>query len=40
MSLKGKLDTLRAALDEGERSGPSRPFNFDRFIAGKRNKAV
>jgi antitoxin ParD1/3/4 len=31
-----KLAALRAALIEGERSGPSTPFDFDAFIAGKR----
>jgi antitoxin ParD1/3/4 len=32
-----KLEALRAALTEGERSGPSTPFDFDAFIAGKRD---
>ncbi|KDR37700.1 type II toxin-antitoxin system ParD family antitoxin [Caballeronia glathei] len=31
-----KLEALRFALEEGERSGPSRPFDFDAFIARKR----
>jgi len=31
-----KLQALRAALIEGEQSGPSAPFDFDRFLAGKR----
>lgn len=31
-----KLAALRAALDEGERSGPSTPFDFEAFIARKR----
>jgi antitoxin ParD1/3/4 len=29
------LAGLRAALIEGEQSGPSEPFDFDRFIADK-----
>ena len=31
-----KLEALRAALVEGEASGPSTPFDFDDFIARKR----
>jgi antitoxin ParD1/3/4 len=31
-----RLATLRAALVEGEQSGPSKPFDFDRFLEGKR----
>jgi antitoxin ParD1/3/4 len=31
-----KLETLRAALIEGEASGPSTPFDFDAFISRKR----
>lgn len=31
-----KLDTLRAALIVGEQSGAPEPFDFDRFVAGKR----
>jgi antitoxin ParD1/3/4 len=27
------LEALRAALDEGEASGPAEPFDFDAFIA-------
>jgi len=34
-----KVEALRAALVEGERSGPSAPFDFDAFIDGKRAKA-
>ena len=30
------LDALRAALIEGEQSGPSEPFDFDDFIAARR----
>lgn len=29
------LAALRAALDEGEASGPAEPFDFDEFIARK-----
>jgi antitoxin ParD1/3/4 len=31
-----KLEALRAALIEGEHSGPSTPFDFEQFIARKR----
>jgi len=31
-----KLAALRAALLAGEQSGPSAPFDFDRFLEGKR----
>jgi antitoxin ParD1/3/4 len=31
-----KLAALRAALVEGEQSGPSTPFDFDAFIERKR----
>jgi len=35
LSPEGKvaLETLRSLLDEGEKSGPARPFDFDEFIA-------
>jgi antitoxin ParD1/3/4 len=33
---EAKLTALRAALAEGEASGPSTPFDFDAFIARKR----
>jgi antitoxin ParD1/3/4 len=33
---EAKLSALRAALVEGENSGPSTAFDFDRFIAHKR----
>ena len=33
-----KLSALRAVLVEGEESGPSEPFDFDKFIARKRAK--
>lgn len=31
-----RLAALRAALIEGEQSGASEPFDFDRFLEGKR----
>ena len=33
---EAKLEALRAALIEGEQSGPSEPFDFDAFIARRR----
>lgn len=33
---EAKLAALRAALAEGEASGPSAPFDFDAFVADKR----
>ena len=33
-----KIEALRAALVEGEASGPSTPFDFDAFINSKRRK--
>jgi antitoxin ParD1/3/4 len=33
---EAKLSALRAALFEGENSGPPAAFDFDRFIARKR----
>lgn len=33
---EARLAALRAALDEGEESGASAPFDFEAFIAGKR----
>lgn len=33
---EAKLAALRAALIEGENSGPSTPFDFDDFIAEQR----
>ena len=36
---EAKLEALRAALIEGENSGPSTPFDFDKFIAWKKRKA-
>jgi antitoxin ParD1/3/4 len=37
---EAKLTALRAALVEGEQSGPSTPFDFDAFIATKRGRAA
>jgi antitoxin ParD1/3/4 len=34
---EAKLEALRAALIEGEQSGPSTPFDFEAFIARKRD---
>ena len=33
---EARLEALRAALIEGEQSGPSSPFDFEAFIARKR----
>ena len=33
---EARLEALRSALLEGERSGPSEPFDFDAFIERKR----
>ena len=33
---EARLDALRSALIEGEQSGPSTPFDFEAFIARKR----
>lgn len=35
-----KLATLRAALVEGENSGPAKPFDFEAFIARKVSAAT
>ena len=35
-----KLASLRAALIEGENSGPATPFDFDAFLASKRGTDV
>lgn len=35
-----KLTALRAALIEGENSGPSTPFDFEAFIARKRKQGM
>jgi antitoxin ParD1/3/4 len=37
---KARLAALRAALIEGEKSGPSTPFDFDDFIARKCETAL
>ncbi|HVN89819.1 MAG TPA: type II toxin-antitoxin system ParD family antitoxin [Candidatus Binataceae bacterium] len=34
---EAKLAALRAALDQGEQSGASTPFDFEAFIARKRS---
>lgn len=36
---EARLEALRSALLEGERSGPSEPFDFDAFIERKRAEA-
>lgn len=36
---EARLDALRSALEAGERSGPSKPLDFDAFIARKRKSA-
>lgn len=36
---ESRLDALRAALIEGEESGPATPFDFDAFIERKSRKA-
>jgi antitoxin ParD1/3/4 len=33
-----KIEALRAAIIEGEQSGPSKPFDLDGFIDSKRRK--
>ncbi len=33
---EASMAALRAALAEGEASGPAAPFDFDAFVAGKR----
>jgi antitoxin ParD1/3/4 len=37
---EAKLDLLRAALIEGEQSGPATPFDFDAFVDRKSRKRV
>jgi len=32
---EAKIMALRAAIDEGDRSGPAQPFDFDGFIEQK-----
>jgi antitoxin ParD1/3/4 len=36
---EARLAALRGALIEGERSGPSEPFDFDAFIARRQGEA-
>lgn len=36
---EAQLHALRAALEDGERSGESTPFDFDAFLTRKRNAA-
>jgi antitoxin ParD1/3/4 len=35
---EARLEALRAALIEGEQSGPAQPFDFDAFLARKRSE--
>ena len=35
---EAKVKALQQALIEGEESGPSQPFDFDRFLEGKRTR--
>ena len=35
---EAKLEALRAALIEGEESGPATPFDFDAFLSRKRQE--
>lgn len=35
---EAKVKALQQALIEGEESGPSEPFDFDRFLEGKRTR--
>ncbi len=35
---EARLEALRAALIEGEQSGPAVPFDFDAFLARKRSE--
>ncbi|MCC7282750.1 MAG: type II toxin-antitoxin system ParD family antitoxin [Acetobacteraceae bacterium] len=37
---EARLAALRAALIEGERSGPAEPFDFDVFLRAKRSAAA
>ena len=34
---EARVEALREALIEGERSGPATPFDFDAFIEGKKS---
>ncbi len=35
---EARIGALRAALIEGEKSGPSKPFDFEAFVARKRKQ--
>jgi len=35
---EARLQTLRSALAEGERSGSPEPFDFDQFLKAKRDR--
>jgi antitoxin ParD1/3/4 len=37
---EARIAALRAALIEGEESGPSKPFDFEAFIARKRKQKL
>jgi antitoxin ParD1/3/4 len=37
---EAKLASLRAALEDGEQSGPSTPFDFEAFIAHRRGSQL
>lgn len=37
---EARLEALRAALIEGEQSGPAEPFDFEAFIALKRGSHI
>ena len=37
---EARLNALRAAIIEGEASGPSTPFDFEAFIAQKRQQKL
>ena len=34
---EARVDSLRAALIEGENSGPARPFDIEEFLAARRD---
>jgi len=37
---EARMSALRGALIEGEKSGPSTPFDFEAFISRKRTQAL
>jgi antitoxin ParD1/3/4 len=39
-TVQAKLEALRAALIEGEQSGPAAPFDFEAFLARKRGSVA